>query len=75
VRELSGRSVQIPKATELVALGGAAQAAAVLAGGAPAEIARRWDTRRGMLFDPVERDTAAIENIREVRSRLAALNQ
>jgi xylulokinase len=75
VRALSGRSVQIPEATELVALGGAAQAAAVLAGGAPVEIAWRWDTRRGMLLDPVERDTAAIGNIREVRSRLAALNQ
>ncbi len=75
VRALSGRSVQIPEATELVALGGAAQAAAVLAGGAPAEIARLWDTRRGILLDPVERDTAAIGNIREVRSRLASLNE
>lgn len=75
VRELSGRSVQIPAATELVALGGAAQAAAVLAGGAPAEIARHWDTRRGMLLDPVERNTAAIEHLREVRSRLASLNE
>lgn len=75
VQALSGRSVQIPEATELVALGGAAQAAAVLVGEAPTAIARRWDTRRGLLLDPVDRDTTTIESIRGVRSRLAALNE
>jgi xylulokinase len=74
VRSLSGRPVQIPEATELVALGAAAQAAAVLGGEAPEEIARRWDTRRGTLLEPVARDAATVEHIREVRSRLAGLN-
>ncbi len=75
VQALSGRPVQIPEATELVALGGAAQAAAVLGGQAPDEVARRWDTQRGVLLDPIPRDTATLAHIRDVRSRLAALNQ
>jgi len=75
VRALSGRLIQIPEATELVALGGAAQAAAVLAGGGPEEIARRWGTARGTVLEPVERAAATVEHIREVRTRLAALNQ
>jgi xylulokinase len=74
VRRLSGRAVQVPGATELVALGGAAQAAAVLGGEAPEVVARQWGTRRGILLDPVERDTAALETIRATRSRLAELN-
>ncbi|MBN2112887.1 MAG: xylulokinase [Acidimicrobiia bacterium] len=74
VRELSGRPVQVPEATELVALGGAAQAAAVLGGEAPEVVARKWDTRRGILLDPVERDTAALGLIKETRARLAGLN-
>lgn len=74
VRALSGRPVQVPEAEELVALGGAAQAAAMLSGEPPEEIARRWDTRRGILLDPVERDAAALEHIRAVRARLAELN-
>jgi len=74
VRALSGRALQIPEATELVALGGAAQAAALLSGEAPDAISRRWDTRRGTLLDPVARDTATLEHIREVRARLAELN-
>ena len=52
VARLSGRAVQVPDAEELVALGAAAQAAAVLTGEAPEEIARRWDTRRGQTLDP-----------------------
>jgi xylulokinase len=74
VRALSGRPVQIPAATELVALGGAAQAAAVLRGEPPEEIARRWDTQHGTLLEPIERDSTTLERIREVRSRLAELN-
>jgi xylulokinase len=74
VQALSGRPVQIPDADELVALGGAAQAAAVLGGEAPDVIARRWDTRRGALLDPIARDTATLEHIREVRARLVELN-
>jgi len=74
VQALSGRPVQIPEATELVALGAAAQAAAVLGGDAPDAIARGWDTRRGTLLDPIPRDTISLERIRGVRARLAELN-
>jgi xylulokinase len=74
VQELSGRAVQIPRATELVALGGAAQAAAVLSGETPDGIARRWDTRRGVLLDPLEADTVTLARIRQVRAQLADLN-
>ncbi|MFH1104516.1 MAG: xylulokinase [Actinomycetota bacterium] len=74
IRTLSGRPVQIPAATELVALGGAVQAAAVLGGEAPETIARRWNTRRGTLLEPVGRDVEAVDRIRAVRSLLAELD-
>ena len=70
VRRLSGRSVSIPEATELVAIGAAVQAAAILQGEAPQDVAARWQTSRGTLLPAVERDTATIERHREVR-RLA----
>ncbi|GAA4955956.1 hypothetical protein GCM10023238_23220 [Streptomyces heliomycini] len=47
MRRLSGRSVQVPRAKELVALGAAAQAAGLLTGEDPAAVARRWDTAAG----------------------------
>ena len=51
------RASLVPEAEELVALGAAAQAAAVLNGEPPAEIARRWDTRGGATVEPpAERD-------------------
>jgi xylulokinase len=56
VRRLSGRAVRVPEAGELVALGAAAQAAALLGGEAPSAIARRWGTSRGALYDAVPRD-------------------
>ena len=74
IRSLSGRGLQIPEATELVALGAAAQAAAIRSGDAPEAVARSWDTRRGTLVDPAEPDTAALEQIRAVRAQLADLN-
>src|SRR5207248_1584581 len=42
VRRLSGRPVVVPDAEELVALGAAAQAAALLTGESPDAVARRW---------------------------------
>jgi xylulokinase len=70
VRRLSGRAISIPEATELVAMGGAVQAAAVLLGQAPQDVAARWQSGRGALLPAMERDTATIELHREVR-RLA----
>jgi xylulokinase len=69
VRRLGGRPVLVPRATELVALGAAVQAAAVLAGEQPADVARHWDTSAGELLDPLERDTAALERVAAARER------
>ncbi|MCC9738104.1 xylulokinase [Streptomyces sp. MNU89] len=63
VRRLSGRPVLVPEASELVALGAAAQAAGLLTGEDPAEVARRWGTDRGVSLDAVERDEAALERL------------
>jgi xylulokinase len=68
VARLSGRPVQVPDAAELVALGAAAQAAARLAGEAPEEVARSWDTRKGITIEPpAERDFETLERIRAAR--------
>ncbi|MFZ3573447.1 xylulokinase [Streptomyces sp. BH097] len=74
VRRLSGRAVQVPEAGELVALGAAAQAAGVLTGEDPGAVARRWDTARGPLLEPVERrDEATMERISGVLAGAGAL--
>ncbi|WSS24498.1 FGGY family carbohydrate kinase [Streptomyces sp. NBC_01190] len=63
VRRLSGRPVQVPEAEELVALGAAVQAAALLSGEEPTAIARRWNTSRGPLLDPLPRDDDALARL------------
>ncbi|MFI5661333.1 xylulokinase [Streptomyces sp. NPDC051684] len=74
VRRLSGRAVQVPEAGELVALGAAAQAAGVLTGEDPGAVARRWDTARGPLLEPVERrDETTLERISGVLAGAGAL--
>ncbi|WP_225847623.1 xylulokinase [Streptomyces sp. HPF1205] len=65
VRRLSGRPVQVPEAQELVALGAAVQAAALLTGEEPGAIARRWGTAAGPTYEAVPRDE-------ETLGRLAA---
>ena len=56
VQRLTGRAVLVPEAGELVALGAAVQATAVLRGERPDEIAARWGSARGVLLDPVPID-------------------
>ncbi|MEU2777773.1 xylulokinase, partial [Streptomyces sp. NPDC007162] len=73
VRRLSGRSVRVPEAKELVALGAAAQAAGLLTGEDPAAVARRWDTAAGPVLDAVERDDATLARISGVLSDAAPL--
>jgi xylulokinase len=73
VRSLSGRAVIVPDAEELVALGAAAQAAAVLTGEEPDAVARRWGTRRGVELDPVARDVATLERHHRAREAASAL--
>ena len=74
VARLAGRAVVVPDAEELVALGAAAQAAAVLTGEPADELTRRWDTRRGAVVEPpAQRDVETLARIRAVREQAAAL--
>jgi xylulokinase len=68
VQQLSGRAVIVPDADELVAIGAAAQAAALLTGEAPDAVARRWGTTSGVVLDAVPRDEATLARHREVRA-------
>src|SRR5882757_2839965 len=63
VRRLSGRAVRVPEAGELVALGAAVQAAALLTGEDPTAIAHRWNTAQGPVHDPLPRDDAALTRL------------
>ncbi|KDN86977.1 xylulokinase [Kitasatospora cheerisanensis KCTC 2395] len=73
VRRLSGRPVQLPAAGELVALGAAAQAAALLTGERADAVARRWGTADGPVLPALERDEAALERIATTISQAADL--
>ncbi|GHB80598.1 xylulose kinase [Streptomyces cirratus] len=73
VLRLSGRAVQVPAARELVALGAAAQAAALLTGEPADAVARRWRTAEGRLLEPVTRDEATLERIADTLRRSGAL--
>lgn len=71
VRRLSGRPLILPRATELVALGAAALAAAAVSGADPVATAGAWGTGEGAALEPVARDTAAWERIASVLDRAA----
>ncbi|MFF0428287.1 xylulokinase [Streptomyces sp. NPDC004520] len=73
VLRLSGRAVRVPGARELVALGAAAQAAALLTGEPADAVARRWRTAEGPVLEPVPRDTDALERIGDTLRRAGAL--
>ncbi|MCX4744729.1 xylulokinase [Kitasatospora sp. NBC_01287] len=73
VLRLSGRAVQVPAAEELVALGAAAQAAALVTGEAADAVARRWRTADGLVLEPVARDGATLERITDTLHRAGAL--
>jgi xylulokinase len=76
VARLSGRPIQVPDAEELGALGAAAQAAACLSGDAPEDVARRWNTRRGLTVEPPpERDLETLHRIRATRDATLALHE
>ncbi len=60
IARLSGRPLLVPDATELVALGAAVQAAAVLAGEDPTAVAARWETTRGTTLEAVAKDDARL---------------
>ena len=73
VRRLAGRPVLVPEAEEIVALGAAAQAAALLTGERADEVARRWKTREGRLYDPLTADQGLLQRIATVRRRAGSL--
>ncbi|MEV6793429.1 xylulokinase [Streptomyces sp. NPDC051320] len=75
VRRLSGRPVQVPAAKELVALGAAAQAAGLVLGEDPADVARRWDPARGPQYAPGALDEAALHRIGHTLADAGALLQ
>jgi len=76
VARLSGRRVLVPEADELVALGAAVQAAAVLSGDPPDEVARRWGKSAGAEIDPpAERDTETLARIRAAREATLPLHE
>jgi xylulokinase len=84
VSRLSGRALEVPAedgfgrrgTEEMVALGAAAQAAAVLRGEPPLEVATRWAAARGSPLLPARRlDAAALERNHRVRRATDALNR
>lgn len=75
VGDLSGRALQIPEQTELVALGAAIQATALLRGEDPVEVARRWRTRRGTILEARPPAVERMHRIRRARDRLEQLNR
>jgi xylulokinase len=70
---LSGRAIAVPVATELVALGAAAQAAALLDERDPAEVARSWQLGGAVLEPAGEADRARVEQIEGVLAAAAPL--
>lgn len=69
VVSLAGRPVEIPDAVEHVALGAAAQAAAVLRGTTPDAVVAGWD-RACVRLDAAPRDEETLSRIREARQRV-----
>jgi xylulokinase len=72
VRRLSGRPILIPDAQELVAIGAAVQAAAILRGEDAAAVSARWGTNAGTLLDPVPRDDERLGRIGALRAAVIA---
>jgi xylulokinase len=60
---LSGRAIAAPEAGELVALGAAAQAAALLTDAGPAEVARTWQLGGAVTEPPGEPDLARVAQV------------
>lgn len=74
-QRLSGRPITVPHVKEIVSMGAAVQAAAVLRHEAPQDVAARWGTAGGDLLPAVARDTDAIALHRSVRHLATAALQ
>ena len=66
-RRLTGSSIRVPDAAELVAIGAAAQAAAVLRGIAPQTVSAGWHPGAGKSIEAMPRDDEVIARHRSVR--------
>jgi xylulokinase len=75
VGRLTGRAIGVPDASELVAIGAAVQAAAVLRGEDPSAIAARWGSAAGTRLQPVPVDHARLELVRSVLDELIATRE
>jgi xylulokinase len=64
VSRFTGRAIQVPDAGELVAIGAAVQAAAILRGEEPGTVAARWGGATGTMLDPVPVDHDRLDRVR-----------
>jgi xylulokinase len=74
-QRLSGKPIAVPNVREVVSMGAAVQAAAVLRHEAPQDVAARWGTASGTLLPAVPRDTETIALHRSVRNLASAAVQ
>jgi xylulokinase len=72
VGRLTGRAIQVPDAGELVAIGAAVQATAVLRREAPGEVAARWGNAAGILLEAVPVDEERLARIRHLLADVTA---
>ena len=74
ISRLSGRELVIPKSTELVAYGAAAQAAGILNNEAAVDVAARWNVSDGQRLAASAVDSEAIERNQCIREAANELN-
>ena len=72
VGRFTGRAIQVPDAAELVAVGAAVQATAVLRGEPIGAIAARWGSSAGSRLEPVPVDRERLDRVRAVLDELVA---
>lgn len=75
VGRLTGRAIQVPDAAELVAIGAAVQAEAVLRGRSPTEIAAGWDSAAGVRLDQIPVDQSRLDLVRNAIAEQVAAQE
>lgn len=75
LQTLTGRALRLPAASEVVALGGAAQAAALLSGDSPYTIASNWQADARVVEPARDVDVATLERMATAARALADLNE
>jgi xylulokinase len=72
VSRFTGREIQVPDAAELVAVGAAVQATAVLRGDPIGSIAARWGSARGTRLETVPIDRERLDRVRTALDSVVA---